>query len=85
MWVVALVQAYAFHKVAINITSVCFHWSYFKLKWNYIKPHLKDKNHRIYRILEHPFLHSFGGDRGPSLAPVTGGTPGELAGAAAGV
>ena len=83
MWVATLVHAYTFHKVAI-ITSVGFLWSYFKLIWNYIKTHLKDKNHRIYRILKNPFLHSFRSDKGPSLIPLAGGTPRELAGAAAG-
>ena len=84
MWVATLVHAYTFHKVAI-ITSVGFLWSYFKLIWNYIKTHLKDKNHRIHRILENPFLHSFRSDKGPSLIPLAGGTPRELAGAAAGI
>ena len=57
----------------------------FYIKLELYKTHLKDKNHRIYRILKNPFLHSFGGDKGPSLVPVAVGTPGELAGAAAGV
>lgn len=74
VWVVTLVQAYTFHKVAI-ITSVGFLSSCFKLNWNYIKTHLKDKNHRIYRILENPFLHSFGSDKGPSLILPAGGDP----------
>lgn len=44
-----------FTRLLLILLQFCFHWSYFKLKWNYIKPHLKDKNHRIYKFLNITF------------------------------